>query len=243
MKIPRHIGIIMDGNGRWALRRGRPRVFGHIRGSSRVRPIIRECGRLGVKYLTLYAFSSENWGRPSDEVGVLMRLLQKYLAREQKTLMKDDVRFRTIGNVSKLPEFAQKIIYETQELTKANTGLTLIFALSYGSRQEITEAVRGIAELAEKGVLRSKDITEDLISDNLNTGRDIPDPDLIIRTSGEMRLSNFMLWQAAYSELYVTEKLWPEFDIQELHKAIGSFSSRKRRFGLTVEPVADEVSP
>ena len=215
---PKHVAIIMDGNGRWANQRNRPRLFGHIRGSAQVRPIVRECGRVGVKYLTLYAFSQENWGRPSQEVAVLMRLLEKYL--------------QAIGDLNKLPPFARRILDETIALTAQNTGLTLIFALSYGAQQEIVTAVQKIAEAVRDNLLRPQDIGLETIRQHLYTA-DIPDPDLVIRTSGEQRISNFLLWQSAYSEFYFTSKLWPEFDIEELHRAFASYSNRERRYGLT----------
>jgi undecaprenyl diphosphate synthase len=236
MTIPKHIAIIMDGNGRWAKLRGRPRIYGHIRGSSMVRPIVRECGKIGIKYLTLYAFSSENWGRPEAEVKILMRLLEKYLVRERKTLMENNVRLVTIGDSASLPQHALAALKETIHLTSKNTGLTLNFAISYGARQEIIEAVRTLAQEVRSGVLNPGQINEDVFKKHLFT-RDIPDPELIIRTSGEMRLSNFLLWQCAYAEFYFTEKLWPDFSIAELHKAVSDFSSRTRRFGLVDAPI------
>jgi undecaprenyl diphosphate synthase len=236
LKIPNHVAIIMDGNGRWAKLKGRPRIYGHIRGSAQVRPIVRECGRLGVKFLTLYAFSSENWGRPAPEVTVLMRLLRKYLIRERKTLMDNNVRLRAIGNIDSLPADALDALKETVRLTAENTGLTLTFALSYGSRQEIINAVKLLSTDVATGNLGAGDINEQLISSRLETSY-MPDPDLIIRTSGEQRLSNFLLWQAAYSEFYFTEKFWPEFSLSELHKAIADYSNRSRRFGLTDQQI------
>jgi undecaprenyl diphosphate synthase len=220
----------MDGNGRWANQRNRPRLFGHIRGSAQVRPIVRECGRLGVKYLTLYTFSEENWRRPSQEISVLMRLLEKYLQRERKTLMENSVRLQAIGDLNKLPGTARRILEETIKLTEKNTGLTLIFALSYGAQQEIVAAVQKIAEAVKAGQLQPSEISTETIQKNLFTA-EIPDPDLVIRTSGEHRISNFLLWQSAYSEFYFTPKLWPEFDVKELHKALESFSNRERRYG------------
>jgi undecaprenyl diphosphate synthase len=232
MTIPQHVAIIMDGNGRWAKLRGRPRIYGHVRGSAQVRPIVRECGRLGVKYLTLYCFSNENWGRPSAEVAILMRLLEKYLVRERKTLMANNVRLNAIGDISALPQHALLALRETIALTAQNTGLTLTFAVSYGSRQEIIEALRTLAQEVRSGVLNPGQINEDIFNKHLFT-KSMPDPDLIIRSSGEMRLSNFLLWQGAYSELYFTEKFWPEFSIEELRKAFKEYSQRRRRFGLT----------
>ncbi len=232
MKIPQHLAIIMDGNGRWAKQRGRPRLFGHIRGSARVRDIVRECGNLGVQHLTLYAFSSENWGRPSDEVKILMRILQKYLVRERKTLMKNNVRLSAIGALENLPQSVRSALYETIEITSQNTGLHLTFALSYGSRQELISAIQKIATKVQTGTLTPEDIQESTITEHLFTAQ-TPDPDLIIRTSGEFRLSNFLMWQAAYSELYISHTLWPDFDESELRKAFEEFGKRTRRFGLT----------
>jgi undecaprenyl diphosphate synthase len=241
MKIPKHLAIIMDGNGRWAKRRGHPRIFGHIRGSARVRDIVRECGRLGVKHLTLYAFSSENWGRPSDEVSILMRLLQKYLVRERKTLMANNVRLHAIGDLDNLPAPARKALDETIELTRHNWGLNLTFALSYGSRQELIGAIKKLAKKVKTWELNPEDITEKTLEQHLFTS-EMPDPDLIIRTSGEYRLSNFLLWQAAYSELYITETLWPDFDEKELAKAFEEFGRRTRRFGLTDDQIKQHDS-
>ncbi|MDZ4677020.1 MAG: isoprenyl transferase [Oligoflexia bacterium] len=240
MKIPQHLAIIMDGNGRWAKHRGRPRLFGHIRGSARVRDIVRECGRLGVKYLTLYAFSAENWGRPSDEVSILMRILQKYLVRERKTLMKNDVRLFAIGDLDSLPSHVRNALYETIEITSQNKGLNLTFALSYGSRQELVSAIQKIAQDAKLGVINPQDIQEQHINERLFTAQ-MPDPELIIRTSGEYRLSNFLMWQAAYSELYITDTLWPDFDEQELTKAFEEFGKRTRRFGLTDDQIKEPL--
>lgn len=237
--IPRHVAIIMDGNGRWAEKRGRPRIWGHIHGSARLRAIVRECGKRGVNYLTLYAFSSENWGRPSEEVQTLMKLLCKYLVREKKTLMKENVRLRTIGDTAKLPLMARKLLKETIQATSHNTGLCLTFALSYGSRQEIIQAVKKIAEDVRAGKTSSENINELNFGNYLYT-ESMPDPDLIIRTSGEMRLSNFLLWQAAYAELYITPKLWPEFSVEDLHIAFDSYSNRDRRYGKVREAIIND---
>jgi undecaprenyl diphosphate synthase len=226
------VAIIMDGNGRWAEKRGRPRIFGHIHGSARVRKTVRECGRLGVEYLTLYAFSSENWGRPSEEVQTLMKLLCKYLEREEKTLMKENVRLNYIGEIDKLPFVAKKLLLQVVEKTSHNTGLCLTFALSYGSRQEILSAVKKISEKIAAGSIKPDEVTEKLFETSLQTFG-MPDPDLIIRTSGEHRISNFLLWQSAYSEFYFTEKFWPEFDVTDLQIAFDIYSQRTRRFGLT----------
>ncbi len=231
-----HLAIIMDGNGRWAKKRGHPRVFGHIRGATALRAIVTECTKLGMGYLTLYAFSTENWGRPTDEVQLLMKLLCKYLLRQQKTLLKQNIRFCAIGDLDKLPVIAKKIVLDTIQKTSHNTGLCMTFALSYGSRQEITKVVQAAAREVQSGKLDPAQITEDYINSHLFT-QDMPDPDMIIRTSGELRLSNFLLWQAAYSEIYVTPKLWPEFKPADLHEALEDYDKRHRRFGLTREQV------
>jgi undecaprenyl diphosphate synthase len=224
----------MDGNGRWASQRGRPRIFGHIRGSSQVRPVVRECGKLGIKYLTLFCFSSENWGRPVDEVSLLMRILKKYLVREIKTLMDNNVKLCAIGDLNALPQVVREALENTIKLTSQNTGLILTFALSYGSRQEILHAARQIAEEIKSGTLKIEDFSEELFCKKLFT-TGMPDPDLVIRTSGEHRMSNFLLWQSAYSEFYISNKYWPEFDVAELKAALSEYSRRNRRFGLTPE--------
>jgi undecaprenyl diphosphate synthase len=234
MRTPKHVAIIMDGNGRWAQSRRRPRLFGHIRGTQRVREIVQLAGNLGLSYLTLYAFSEENWGRPTQEVGVLMRLLEKYLVRERPTLMKNNVRLFAIGDRSRLPDGPRKALEETIRLTAYNTGLQLTFALSYGSRQEILRAVQKLIDSGEK------EITEDKLTQYLDTAL-MPDPDLIIRTSGEFRLSNFLLWQVAYSEIYITETPWPEFDSSEFLKALESYNKRERRYGLTGAQINNEA--
>ncbi|MCC6276860.1 MAG: isoprenyl transferase [Oligoflexia bacterium] len=232
---PAHVAIIMDGNGRWAQSRKRPRLFGHIRGTKRVREIVQYAGELGIKYLTLYAFSEENWGRPTQEVSVLMKLLEKYLVRERATLMKNNVRLFSIGDRSKLPDGPRRALEKTMSLTSHNTGLQLTFALSYGSRQEIVRAINKLRE-TKQGV-----ISEDELAQALDTS-EMPDPDLIIRTSGEHRLSNFLLWQGAYSEFYVTETLWPDFTKEELDLALNNYSQRERRFGLTSQQVSSEAN-
>lgn len=233
---PKHIAIIMDGNGRWAERRGRPRIFGHIRGCGRVREIIREADRNGVKALTLYAFSSENWGRPEDEVSVLMRLLYKWLIRERKELMEKNIRFRAIGNINKLPGTVQKMVLETTKISLSNTGMQLTLALSYGGRDELVQAVQRVAKKVVAGELAPEMINEQVFSDELSTA-DIGDPDLLIRTSGEQRISNFLLWQLAYAELYFTDTMWPDFKPSDLRRAIDSYSRRQRRFGLTSQQI------
>lgn len=219
----------MDGNGRWARQRVHPRTYGHVKGTRVAKTIITECSRLGVKHLTLYAFSTENWLRPSTEIHLLMNLLRKYLKRETGNLIKENIRFTTIGDTERLPKDVLQAINESKEATAQCTGLHLVFALSYGSRQEITQAVRNICQQVQKGQLQASEIDEALINSNLLTTT--PDPDLIIRTSGEQRLSNFLLWQAAYSEFYFTETLWPDFKIQDLHKAFEDYTRRERRFG------------
>lgn len=229
-KLPQHLAIIMDGNGRWAQLRGKPRTLGHIKGTRVAKKIITECSRLGIKYLTLYAFSTENWLRPKSEVALLMKLLNRYLRRETENLVKENIRFSIIGDLDQLPRETVEAIEAAMMATSRCTGLHLVFALSYGSRQEITEMVRKIAIQIENKEIKSSDIDQVLINANLTT-YPAPDPDLIIRTSGEQRLSNFLLWQAAYSEFYFSEVLWPDFSKQDLHKALDAYALRQRRFG------------
>ena len=229
--IPQHIAIIMDGNGRWANERGKERSFGHQAGVEAVRKITAECTRLGVKYLTLYTFSTENWGRPADEVAALMGLVLSSL--EDEIFMKNNVRFRVIGDVKRLPDAVQQKLRETEEHTAKNDAMTMVVALSYSSRWEITEAVR---QIAKEG---AEDITEETISQHLATNF-MPDPDLLIRTGGELRISNYLLWQIAYSELYFCDTYWPDFDEAALHKAIESYQKRQRRYGKTEEQVEAE---
>ena len=231
--IPQHIAIIMDGNGRWATERNQPRSYGHQAGVETVRRITSECTRLGVKYLTLYTFSTENWNRPSDEVAALMGLVLSSL--EDEIFMKNNVRFRVIGDVKRLPDNVQQKLRETEEHTAGNTAMTMVVALSYSARWEITEAVRQIVA----GGLRAEDITEDTISQHLCTNF-MPDPDLLIRTGGELRISNYLLWQIAYSELYFCDTYWPDFDEAALHKAVESYQGRQRRFGKTEAQVEKE---
>lgn len=231
-EVPKHVAIIMDGNGRWAERRSRPRIFGHIRGCTRVKELIREADRLGVKALTLYAFSSENWGRPEAEVSILMKLLYKWVIRQRKELMEKNVQFRMIGAIEKLPSVVQKAISETIELSKNNTGIVVTLALSYSGRDEIVESVRKIAESVKSGKLSPDEINAETISQSLLT-RSIGDPDLLIRTSGEQRISNFLLWQIAYSELYFTDTMWPDFKATDFRIALDAYCRRQRRFGLT----------
>ena len=229
--IPQHIAIIMDGNGRWANERGKERSYGHQAGVEAVRRITSECTRLGVKYLTLYTFSTENWGRPADEVAALMGLVLSSL--EDEIFMKNNVRFRVIGDMKRLPDAVQQKLRETEEHTAKNDAMTMVVALSYSSRWEITEAVKQIVSEGQQ------DITEETISQHLTTNF-MPDPDLLIRTGGELRISNYLLWQIAYSELYFCDTYWPDFDEAELHKAIESYQQRQRRFGKTEAQVENE---
>jgi len=228
--LPRHVAIIMDGNGRWARERGLPRIEGHRRGADSVREIVRACGELGIKYLTLYAFSIENWNRPKAEVTALMRLLEFYLKQEIPELNKNNVRLAAIGRIHELPQTAQQQLEKSIEALKNNTGLTLVLALSYGGRAEIVDAMRSIAREVKAGRLDVADVDEKVISRHLYT-QAIPDPDLLIRTSGELRVSNFLLWQISYAEIYVTETLWPDFRKPQLLEALEDYGKRHRRFG------------
>ena len=236
-RIPEHIAVIMDGNGRWATERGKERSYGHQAGVETVRRITSECTRLGVKYLTLYTFSTENWNRPADEVAALMGLV--LTALEDELFMKNDVRFQVIGDLDRLPEVVQKKLQETIEHTAGNKTMTMTIALSYSARWEITRAVRNISTLVAEGKLKAEEITEALISRNLTTNF-MPDPDLLIRTGGELRISNYLLWQIAYSELYFCDTYWPDFMEEDLHKAIASYQNRQRRFGKTEAQVENE---
>lgn len=233
-RLPKHLAIIMDGNGRWAKEKGKLRVFGHKNGVLAVRDTVEGAVELGVKYLTLYAFSTENWNRPKLEVMALMELLVSTISKETKTLMDNGVRLNAIGNLASLPEKCRKQLIETIQKTSANTNCTLTLALSYSSRWEITEAVKKIALLVRDGELNPDDITEDSFSKYLNTAG-MPDPELMIRTSGEHRISNYLLWQIAYSELYFTPKLWPDFRREDLYEAVIDYQKRERRFGKTSE--------
>lgn len=226
----KHVAIIMDGNGRWAQMRGRPRTFGHVKGVRVAKKIITHASNLGLNNLTLYAFSSENWFRPQEEVSVLMKLMERYLIRETENLIKKNIQFHTIGDLSKVPVNVRKLILAAQTKTSHCSGLKLTFAISYGSRQELIGAVQAIATDLKDGVISLNEINEDMISKKLMTSH-CPDPDLIIRTSGEYRLSNFLMWQAAYSELYFTNILWPDFKEDDLNKALTDFKNRSRRFG------------
>ena len=229
-KIPTHVAIIMDGNGRWAKKRNMPRVKGHYEGMQTVKKITKYASKLGIQYLTLYAFSTENWARPKEEVSYLMDLPEKMFTSFMPELMENNVKVEVIGVVEKLPENTRKAVEEAIEQTKNNTGLKLIFALNYGSKDEIVTAVKRIAQGAANNEYKVEEIDEQLISDNLFT-KDTPDPDLLIRTSGEQRISNFLLWQIAYSEFIFTKVAWPDFVEEEFYKALLEYQSRDRRFG------------
>ncbi|MBI1221588.1 MAG: isoprenyl transferase [Bacteroidetes bacterium] len=233
-RLPRHIAIIMDGNGRWAKGQGKFRVFGHHKGVDTVKEITETAAELGVKYLTLYAFSTENWNRPKAEVNALMDLLVKTIKREMPTLMKNNIRLDAIGNMDSLPSKCLKNLNEAKELTCNNSGMTLVLALSYSAKWDICEAVKKIASDVQSGAIKKEEIDNNLITKYLST-HDIPEPELLIRTSGELRISNFLLWEIAYSELYFTDVLWPDFSSEELFKAIIDYQNRERRFGKTSE--------
>ncbi len=237
--IPNHVAVIMDGNGRWAKERGLPRVAGHREGVASVRDIVEVCGQLGIGYLTLYAFSTENWTRPKDEVSVLMRLLLKSLRDETDRLNDNNVQLRTVGDTASLPRDVREELQFSVEKTKHNTGLVLVLALSYSGRWDLVNAVRTIAGEVEHHKLRSDEISERLISSHLTT-RGIPDPDLLIRTSGEFRLSNFLLWELAYTEIHIARCYWPEFRRSHLYDAIRDYQRRERRFGLVSEQLAQQ---
>ncbi|MBL7834479.1 MAG: isoprenyl transferase [Cyclobacteriaceae bacterium] len=232
--LPRHIAVIMDGNGRWAKKKGAMRIFGHRNAVQAVRDITEGCGEIGIKYLTLYAFSTENWGRPKEEVEGLMELLVNTLKQEIKTLMDNQVKLITIGDTSHLPEDCQKNLDWAINATRNNSGLKLVLALSYSGRWEITRAVKTIIAEVKAGKVKEEDVNEEMISRHLQTA-EVPDPELLIRTSGEMRVSNFLLWQIAYTELYITPTLWPDFRKEHLYEAIWSYQQRERRFGKTSE--------
>lgn len=236
-RIPEHVAIIMDGNGRWAKQKGLPRTAGHAKGVETVKIITTEAVRLGIKYLTLYTFSTENWNRPAPEIEALMGLILDNL--EEEIFMKNDVRFRAIGGLELLPPKVQKRLAECMERTAGNQKMTLNIMLSYSSRWELTATMRHIAEDVKTGTLQSSEITEELISKRLLTNF-MPDPDLLIRTGGELRISNYLLWQCAYTELYFCDTFWPDFDENSLHQAIEDFQSRQRRFGKTGEQVEEE---
>ncbi|WP_343033804.1 isoprenyl transferase [Fulvivirga kasyanovii] len=234
--LPNHIAIIMDGNGRWAKNKGAARIFGHKNAIKAVREVTEGSAELGIKYLTLYAFSTENWGRPVEEVTGLMQLLVSTIKKELKTLQKNDVRLTTIGDIDTLPKGCRKELAEAMENTRNNKGLTLVLALSYSGRWEILEAVKRLANDVKSGKVDVKDIDNPVFESYLGT-HGIPDPELLIRTSGEMRISNFLLWQIAYTEIYFTTKLWPDFRKEDLHEAIISYQKRERRFGRISEQV------
>lgn len=232
--LPKHLAIIMDGNGRWAKKQGKNRVFGHKSGVHSVREVSEACAELGIKYLTLYAFSTENWNRPKLEVMALMELLVLTIGREAKTLMENNIRLKTIGDISVMPKKVQKELEKLKETTKNNDRMDLVLALNYSGRQELVNAVKIIAEGVKKGEIDPQDIEDKHVNANLYTA-DFPEPELMIRTSGELRLSNFLLWQSAYTELYFTEEYWPEFNKESLYKALIHFQQRERRFGKTSE--------
>lgn len=235
-RIPRHVAIIMDGNGRWAKRQGMARMFGHRQGVETVHHITEAAAELGISYMTLYAFSTENWNRPKDEVDALMALLVDTIAKETPTLMKNNIRLQTIGDLSRLPQVTRDNFMACIEETTKNTGLTLVIALSYSARWELIRATQKIAAAVKEGEMLIEDINEEVIGGYLTTSN-MPDPDLLIRTSGELRISNFLLWQLAYSELYFTDCLWPEFTPEEFYHAIVDYQHRERRFGKTSEQV------
>lgn len=236
-RIPQHIAIIMDGNGRWASERGKQRSYGHQAGVDAVRTITSECTRLGVKYLTLYTFSTENWNRPADEVAALMGLVLTSL--EDEIFMKNNVRFRVIGDLSRIPDEVRAKLHATEEHTAGNTAMTMVVALSYSSKWEITKAVKEIAADVKDGKIAIEDIDDEMMSRHMETNF-MPDPELLIRTGGELRISNYLLWQIAYSELFFCDTYWPDFDEEALHAAIASYQRRQRRFGKTEEQVESE---
>jgi len=239
--LPKHIGIIMDGNGRWAKSRGLPRLAGHNEGVNSVQEIVEVCGELGIKYLTIYTFSEENWKRPNWEVTSLMQLLVVTINKQLDRLMKKNVAIRTIGHLEKLPEFARDSMLRAVELTKNNSGLILNVALSYGGRQEIVDAVKRIGKKIIRGELEAEEITDQMIANQLDTAGQ-PDPDLVIRTGGEHRVSNFLLWQIAYAEIYVTGTPWPDFRKPQLLEAIWDFVHRERRYGMVSEQLSTNLA-
>jgi undecaprenyl diphosphate synthase len=234
-KTPKHIAIIMDGNGRWALEKGKNRFTGHIQGVKSVKKVVKAAIKLKIKYLTLFTFSKENWARPKKEVTILMDLFISTIKNNKSHFLKNEIKIQTIGNIDDLPTTCQKILHEVTEQTKGNTKMTLVLALSYSSRSEITDALNMIL----KNPIKPHIITEEIINKHLQTSQ-IPDPELLIRTSGEKRISNFLLWQIAYSELYFSEKKWPDFDEEELYMAIFEYQNRERRFGKTTEQINNE---
>jgi undecaprenyl diphosphate synthase len=235
--LPEHVAVIMDGNGRWAKNKGAARIFGHRNAIEAVRQVIEGAGEIGIKYLTLYAFSTENWGRPKEEVDALMELLVNTLQKEIERLHRNKVRLKTIGDIGQLPKDCRENLNEATESTKNNTGLTLLIALNYSGRREILKAVNELAMKVKEGTVGVDEIDEQLFASFLDT-KNIPDPELLIRTSGEMRISNFLLWQIAYTELYITQKLWPDFRKEDLYEAICEYQKRERRFGKVLTPIA-----
>lgn len=239
-KLPVHVAVIMDGNGRWARKRGRERIFGHHQGVKSVRKVIEAASELGIRYLTLYAFSTENWNRPDEEVSALMDIMVESLNNETEALLKNNISIKVIGDLDRLSYKVRDRLRETIRITSAGTRLKLVVALSYSSRWEISEACRRIARQVKNGQLNVEDINEQTVNENLETS-DIPEPELMIRTSGEKRISNFLLWQLAYTELYFTEKLWPDFGKEDFYKAVADFQKRERRYGKTSEQLAENL--
>ncbi len=231
-RLPQHVAIIMDGNGRWAEQRGLSRLHGHRVGKDSVRAVVESARKLGIRYLSLFAFSTENWNRPPKEVEALMQLLRRYLASELDKMMKHEIRLIAVGSLRRLPPAVREALRAAVASTRNNTGMTVVLAISYGGRDEITDAVRRLARKVKKGAIEPDAITQDVFRRHLAT-KDIPDPDLLVRTSGEMRVSNFFLWQLAYTEIYVTETLWPDFREREFQQALGFYEQRQRRFGRT----------
>lgn len=239
--IPQHIAVIMDGNGRWAKKAGEQRVFGHQNGVTSVRDTVKGCRELGVKYLTLYAFSTENWNRPIEEVNALMELLVQSIVNEKEELNENDIRLNCIGEFDKLPESCQKTMKQVMDETRNNSSMTLTLALSYSGRWDMVQAMKSIGKEIMEGKISLDEIDEQMVTSHLSTNA-IPDPELMIRTSGEFRISNFLLWQLAYSEIYITDVLWPEFRKDDLHKALLDYQSRERRFGKTSDQLKTEIS-
>jgi undecaprenyl diphosphate synthase len=240
-RLPQHVAIIMDGNGRWAEQRGLSRLHGHRVGKDSVRAVVESARKLGIRYLSLFAFSTENWNRPPKEVDALMQLLRRYLASELDKMMKHEIRLVAVGSLRRLPPAVREALRSAVASTRNNTGMTVVLAVSYGGRDEITDAVRRLARKVKKGAIEPDAITQDVFRRHLAT-KDIPDPDLLVRTSGEMRVSNFFLWQLAYTEIYVTETLWPDFREREFEEALGFFEQRQRRFGRTPAQVEREAA-
>lgn len=239
-RLPRHIAIIMDGNGRWAQEKGQDRLYGHFHGVESVRNIVEGCAELGIEYLTLYAFSTENWDRPQYEVTGLMELLVETIRKETETLNKNNIKLHVIGDMSMLPDYAKQALKESLDITSTNTGLNLVMALSYSSRWELVNAVKNIAADVKKGILEPASITQDILQGYLSTSA-FPDPELMVRTSGEYRISNFLLYQLAYAELYFTSVRWPDFRKENLYEAIIDYQGRERRFGKTTAQLTEEA--